>query len=481
MKYLLAFLLAGVLFWGPAVAQRAWAAEPSGDALIQRLQRLESETQALRSELQQLRDHPVPLPPVQAMPVAASLLGDPAAQPAADDQFEYFTWDQLRSEMEKLAWTKGDYKIVPYGSLRGSAAYETERTFPGAYTLFVPSADDEGEDAFIVDTRRTRIGLNVTGPRVPLLHGARTGGKLEIDFHGAFVVENKPGVLLRHAYGEVKDDDFRLLAGQTWDVISPLYPHVLNYSVGWGGGNIGYRRAQVRLERYLHFSQMLMFTVEGSINQNIVSDFNKTAGVRPEASAWPLLETRVAATLGRRGKGCSPIEIGASGHFGEQGFDFTATGPAPLLLPPRDDARVRTWSVNADVRVPITSNLGFQGEFFTGENLSAFLGGIIQGVDLNSRRGIRTTGGWGEIWYDWTPKWHFATGFGIDDPRDNDLRTGKVYNQFIFANTTYDLLPKLNVGVEVTSWKTLHKDASLPANPRPGDSVRFEFAGKYNF
>ena len=49
---------------------------------------------------------------------------------------------------------------------------------------------------------------------------------------------------------EVKDDDFRFLVGQTWDVISPLYPGMLMYSVGWDGGNIGYRRAQVRGERY---------------------------------------------------------------------------------------------------------------------------------------------------------------------------------------------------------------------------------------
>ena len=63
--------------------------------------------------------------------------------------------------------------------------------------------------------------------------------------------ENKPTIMLRHAYVEVKDDDFRFLAGQTWDVISPLNPNMLMYSVGWDGGNIGYRRAQFRGERYL--------------------------------------------------------------------------------------------------------------------------------------------------------------------------------------------------------------------------------------
>ena len=47
--------------------------------------------------------------------------------------------------MKDAAWTKGDFKIVPYGILWGNTAYETERTSPGVYTLFVPSADTEGE------------------------------------------------------------------------------------------------------------------------------------------------------------------------------------------------------------------------------------------------------------------------------------------------------------------------------------------------
>ena len=81
--------------------------------------------------------------------------------------------------------------------------------------------------------------------------GARVGGKVEIDFQRQIDVENKASLLLRHAYVEIKDDEFRLLAGQTWDVISPLCPGVLFYSVGWDGGNIGYRRPQFRAERYL--------------------------------------------------------------------------------------------------------------------------------------------------------------------------------------------------------------------------------------
>ena len=83
----------------------------------------------------------------------------------ADAQF--YTLDELREEMKKLAWVEGDYKIVPYGAIWGSAIYATRRTFPGFFILFIQSPTTEGEDDFEIDTRRTRLGLDVTGPSFP--------------------------------------------------------------------------------------------------------------------------------------------------------------------------------------------------------------------------------------------------------------------------------------------------------------------------
>ncbi len=386
---------------------------------------------------------------------------DPPREP------EFMTLDELKAEMKKLAWTKGDFTIVPYGFLWATTTYETELTVAGDYPLYVLPADRQGEDAWHVDAKSTRLGLNFSGPRIPLFWCAESGGKVEIDFQNNFVTENKGFLLLRHAYWEVKNEEFRLLAGQTWDVISPLMPGVLMYSVGWGGGNIGYRRAQFRGERYWAFSDVLMATMQGSINADILSEANSVVGISGDHAGWPVLEGRVALTLGR-GKGCRPIELGVSGHIGEQIYDF----PAPN---PRDDQAFRTWSVNADVRVPITERLGVQAEFFTGENLGAYLGGAVQGVDLNLRRSIRTTGGWVDLWYDWTPRLHSHFGYAIDDPFNQDVSTGRVYNAFLFANIALDVTKNFLIGLEFTDWKT-HWAAN-----RPGESARFEFVAKYGF
>ena len=473
------YLFLAAAFWlavsGVSLAQVAanlQVPDLSGsDDVAARMSRLEAETQALRAEVQRLRDNPARLPPVDATPTAMAPAPDAAAVPAAPpaaDQGDYFTLNELRGEMKKFSWKKGDFSITPYGYLWGNTVYSTERTSPGTYTLYVQSGSTKPESECIVDVRNTRLGFDVGGPQIPFLGCAQSGGKVEIDFQNNLVTpstENKPTIMLRHAYFEVKDDEFRLLVGQTWDVISPLNPGMLLYSVGWDGGNIGYRRAQFRGERYLAFSDVSLVTVQASINQDV---FPAVEGVTGEPPNWPILEGRVAWTVGQRGEGCLPITVGLSGHIGESEFD---------IIDGAKDNHRRTWSGNLDVRVPLTERLGIQGECFVGENLSQFLGGIGQGIEPTSLNTIRDVGGWLEVWYDWTPRLHSHVGYSVDDPNNNDLVTkgDRSYNQFYYGNVTYDMTKNFLIGLEVSSWKTLYVDKL------PGDSVRSEFVAKYGF
>lgn len=430
----------------------------SGDPVAERLQQLEAETAALREEVTWLRSHPAP---------AAG-----TAAPAAP-----------RLDPKKIAWTKGDFQIVPYGALWGTMAYDTERTYPGEYPLYAESASTAGESAFELDIRRTRLGLDIAGPDIAFFD-AHSGGKVEIDFMGSSLgTENKAGVLLRHAYWQVKNEDYALLVGQSWDTISPLFNNTISYSVGWFGGNIGYRRAQVRLDRYLTFSDVSMVTATLSANQDIISDFPTQASVNREPSDWPILEGRLGWTLGPRGKGCNPITLGVSSHIGKQQFDFAAVSGSPLDLPAADDVQVITWSINTDLRVPITDRFGVQNELFYGENLGAFFGGIGQGVCSVSRQAIRSRGGWVDVWYDWTPRLHSTVGMGLDDPIDNDLYVGRTYNHFVYGNVVFDITKQLQVGLELSNWKTLYKDDRTPTStdPLPGDSYRIEAMAKYAF
>ncbi|MGI6420562.1 MAG: hypothetical protein ACOX1P_33435 [Thermoguttaceae bacterium] len=427
---------------------------PGNDALFYRIQQLEAETQMLRAEL----DHAS----IRQVPPAAA--GGPrfstVSSLAAEKTPEYVT----REEVKDLAWKKGDFKIVPYGILWGTAGYETSRTYLGDYTLWAISPEDEGEDAFHVGARSTRLGIDVSGPELPWFCGAKSGGKVELDFQGSFAIENKPTVLLRHAYWEVQNDDYRLLVGQTWDVISPLVPGTIMYSVYWCAGNIGYRRPQVRYERYFDVSDAWQIQWQSSLNTDASSDLTTGVLADGDHAGWPIIEMRVGSTVGRT----RPVSFGLSGHVGESIYD----------LPFADDVARPTWSVCADVKVPITERLGFQGEFFTGTDLKTFLGGINQGVDIGGTHdAIRSTGGWFEFWYDWTPRWHSHVGYSIDDPVDGDisLPIGRTSNQVYWGNITCDVTKKFQLGFEVSQWRTLFVDREA------ADATRFEFAGKYGF
>jgi len=444
----IAFL--AVLFLCPNFLFAQWS--PTGD-LAKRLQQLEAETQALRAEVQRLNENPVRLPEVGSQ------------QPQADEG--YYTLDELRGEMKKYSWKKGDFSIVPYGSLWGNMVYSTQRTSPGSYTLFVQSAEVQPEGEFLADARNPRLGFDVAGPRSAFFNCAQSGGKGEIDIQNSVLsTENKATLMLRHAYFEVKNEEFRLLGGQTWDVISPLLPGMLMYSVGWDGGYLGYRRAQFRGERYLNFSDTSLVTAQLSLNQTVFED--GTTDIHGEPPTWPILEGRVAYTLGYRGKDGLPITVGLSGHIGEEQADVDDVA--------RNQSR-RPWSANIDFRMPITPSLGIQAECFTGENLGAFLGGIGQGINPDTLLPIRSSGGWFAVWYDWTPRLHSQVGYSVDDPNDQDAQfaAGRTYNQFYFGNIAFDVAKNFLVGFEVSSWKTLY------AEQLPGDSVRCEFVAKYGF
>jgi hypothetical protein len=84
----------------------------------------------------------------------------------------------------------------------------------------------------------------------PTANGIETSGKLEIDFYGGGP-ENKNLPMMRHAFMKLDwpKRGFSILAGQTSDVISPLVPSTVNYSVAWWVGDIGYRRPQLRLTK----------------------------------------------------------------------------------------------------------------------------------------------------------------------------------------------------------------------------------------
>ena len=394
--------------------------------------------------------------------------------------------------IEAACFRLGPCMLKPYGTVWTDMIYATSRTSPGFFVLWIQSDETQGENSFFVEARYSRVGIDIAGPR-EVCGELNMGGRVEVDFLGGFVNENTTGLRLRHVYWEAENEHLRILMGQTWDVLSPLIPNTVSFPVLWGVGNIGFRRAQIRLERYYHPAEDLAVTLQAALAQNINPDLiggTAAEGVIREEANWPVVEARASFSIAPNGTRRDPITLGLSGHIGETGFDFTSEGPPPLRLPPEDDARFLTWSANFDIKMPLNERLGFQGEFFTGSNLSNQLGGILQGVCPCLRVPIRSTGGWGELGLDVTRRLRTHVGFGIDDPNNADSLIGRNYNRVIYANVFFDVTDRLKTGLEVSTWKTLYQnetldepdpDDRLPNPTAPGEAVVLNWTVRYSF
>lgn len=362
----------------------------------------------------------------------------------------------------------GDIHVVPYGIGWLNMAYDTQRTSPGPFTLFANSAQVEDEDAFHLNVRATRLGLDFTGPDVGPW---QMTGKVEIDFFGAALTENRAGLLLRQAYGEWHDGPWRLVGGQTNDVISPLVPSTVNYATVLAAGNIGFRSPQLRVDYQTESVRGWRFTSQTSINRTIVTDFADTSVLLQEGhdAGWPTIMARTALAWLPTDDPAQAWEFGVSGHVGQIAVDFE-------LPPIEQDRKFRSWSLNADLRLPFTPWFGVQGEFFTGETLSTYLGGINQGVDALLRTSIGSTGGWGELWWKFRDDLQLHVGYGTDDPWNDRLSFGRrTRNQVIYGNVLWDVSPHLNTGVELSHWDTGFVGLA------PGHAWRVEMAVKYRF
>ena len=374
-------------------------------------------------------------------------------------------WVSSGQAQERFSlWSSVDVQF--YGFIKLDAAYDTSRTSVGNFYQWVdPDHGRQNDDQFNMTANQTRLGFNFTGPSVG---AAQTTGKVEVDFYGNGVAENKAGVLLRHAYLKIAfpEDNFSILAGQTSDVISPLFPSTINYTVGWWVGNPGYRRPQIRLTKGYDLEGDAKLELIGAVTRTIGSSASAfDPGDAGEDSGIPTVQSRVGLTLPLFGDQIT--SLGVSGHWGQEEYD----------VDPYDCyEKFDSWSLNVDLVQPINDWLTIKGEAFTGENLSTYLAGIGQGINVALDDEIGSTGSW--ITANMTPidDWVFTFGAMMDDVRANDVAAGgRTLNNAIFANAMYSINAKTQVGLEVTKLHTERRQSGS------ADSIRTQLAFIYKF
>ncbi len=371
---------------------------------------------------------------------AGVLVGAPAVSAAPDEEGSAASSDEAARELEI-----GDSTLSFYGFARLDAIYDDSRTNDAQTPTFVesedPSVGPEDEDTFTLHPRLSRFGVTLEGPTLDALGGARLGGKLEVDFQNGGR-ESRARPRYRHAYLSLDWGNTTLLAGQTWDLISPRYPSVNQDTLMWNAGNLGDRRAQIRLTRESEggFSAAVALGLTGAIDEKDL-DSN---GVRDgEDSGLPNVQARLgyAHPVGDGGT----IAVGLSAHRAWEETTTQVGGTTDF----------DSSSVSLDFEVRPTGLVTVHGEVWSGENLSDFRGGIGQGILVSTGEEISSKGGWAELKLDPAGPYSVFTGASLDDPDDEDVPPGgRTENSTWYLGQQLDLADALRVGIDYIHWRT---------------------------
>jgi hypothetical protein len=332
--------------------------------------------------------------------------------------------------------------IQPYGYIKLDIIYDSDLMSIDNFARWVlPQSTDNATPTTHITANESRLGF--------LINKGDISGKIEFDFYGVGGGENKPGLMVRKAYVQAKLKNFTIRAGQDSDVISPLVPGTINYTVAWWAGDIGYRRPMVKL-----FNTNNEFTWTAAIARNIGGDINGDGLDDGTAAVIPEFQGRFAYKI------FDKHTIGLSGHYAQR--DTLGV-----------DGKYDAWSANLDLSAKITQHLILNGSSYIGSNTASMLGGIGNASTMD---GVASQGGWLNLKFNPKTNYSISTVIVLDYPCDCDLNDGaRSKNTTIFANVYYDILQGFLIGFEFSYWATEYKNMDTET------AIVGQIAFRYNF
>lgn len=341
------------------------------------------------------------------------------------------TKQEAKQETNKLGIDLGSVRVTPYGTIYFNAFGNSGGTNNADIPLF---ATPSGVGNLSASVRQTRLGLKIEGPKI---FNAKSSGVIEADFFGGFPAvglgENFGVVRMRVAYAKLDWEKTSLLAGQDWVIFAPNNPaSIASAAIPQlaAAGNPWTRLPQIRVEQRFNKGRVLL---QGAIVSPSTGDFpNNTAAFFLQtgagaASRVPSFESRIAFNdknwLGTKKAG----SIGVSTHYGRARITSLSA-----------NNKIDSLGVALDWNSPLNKRVSFSGEAFVGRNLGMFQAGIFQGyntsyivgtnagLNIIGARAIGTRGGWTQLGWNLPAFQDRVTVYGsigIDDPRDEDLRS----------------------------------------------------------
>lgn len=326
--------------------------------------------------------------------------------------------------------------LHPYGFVRLDFIFGDSRLSNIQFPFFAESEPDDRSPETSIHPRLTRVGLDLMPFNVT--ESAQVAGKIEIDFQNGGR-ESRELPRLRHGYLTIGTAMFELLAGQTWDLIAPLFPTANADSLMWNAGNLGDRRPQIRATAKPKVGEGALRLAVAVGQTGAVDGQDRDMDMRIDGqdglpTAQALAELKIAT-----------VTAGVWGHVARETVDAT-------------DSDSNSMAVGAHAKVEI-GVAAVQGEVWYGQELSDVRGAIGQAVNAMGEE-IAAAGGWLEVAVKPIPQSTTAVGFTIDDPVDDDIDVGQRARNYV-AYVAQHVRPwkAFQVGAEYLFWTTDYEEA----------------------
>lgn len=356
--------------------------------------------------------------------------------------------------------------IQVYGYIKLDAIFDTSRVYPGNYAIYVKQEGPYNDDNQLnITANQTRLGLNLSGPEAA---GAKTAGKVEMDFYGPGGTENKGLLMMRQAYLELTWTDLNLglLAGQAWDVFAPMLPDAVNYSVWEGTGEVGYRHPQLRLTGNFKVGEKSSLNAKVALSRNMGHTVTVTSTDSGTDSGMPHVQGSLTFT--------SPLWTSApailclSGVWGREEYDVNTQNIDFKTYP--------VWGGAIDVQLPLVDGATLKGSAWKGANLETYIGGLTQGISTTRGESVHTKGGWVCLGLGPMASTKFNLGGTIEMAQWDQIPNGwRSQNNAVWGNAIHNLTSNIQVALEIAQIRTQYK------NSKEGDAARTQLAFIYNF
>jgi len=417
----------------------AWTqASPELRQILERLDRLEAQNQALTAEVHALREELV----ARGSPPAPAAAAAPA--PTVEERLEV-----QETRTAELAGTKVETARRLPLRITGMALVNTYFNTNGGgggvqYPTFVaPGEPASGGASF----RQSIIGLDYSGPRT--FGDGKISGSLRLDLFGGSGQSLDQIVRLRTASLSVDWKTRSFMVGLDKPLISPREPDSLaqvGISPLSGAGNLWYWIPQARFTQEFHFDAHSGMRAQIGVVQTHEVDGTVVGsyGAAPSApyfeSARPGVEARLEFFDGTDRR----IEIAP-------GLHHSVSHVEGLSAP--SDVYTLDWLMRPG------KLLEFTGEAFTGQNVAPLgTGGVGQGIVLGrygSAWAVHSRGGWGQLTWRAAPRLWFNFFSGQQDDRNSDLPKGGIGKNLAYgSNVFFRLAPNVLTSFEASQTRT---------------------------